>query len=402
MKTRLLVISCLLAAVLPSCSRKPLSERIIMSEMRRCPDATWLDGRQGALKWNYTTGLELRAFQEADAALGLPEAAAYVKDWADKMASADGSSIVTYKLKNYNVDHICPGRIYFPLHEQALADGDSASAARYRAVLDLVRSQLDSQPRTQAGAFWHKAIYPHQLWLDGLYMALPFYAEYTAAFEEGARADSCYADIVHEFKVASEKTFDPATGLFRHAWDESRSMFWADPETGLSQHAWGRADGWYAYALAEVLDFIPEDNPGYGELVSQLQYLLGAVRKYADPATGMWYQVLDCPGREGNYLESTCSAMFLYAALKGVRRGWLDEAGWGEYSRDLYGKFCKAFIRENRDGTVSMTSCCAVGGLGGKQMRSGSFDYYLSEPIIENDCKGIGPFIQASLEFERL
>ena len=177
-------------------------------------------------------------------------------------------------------------------------------------------------------------------------------------------------------------------------------MFWADPVTGQSAHAWGRADGWYAMALVEVLDIIPESHPGHKVLADQLEYLLGAVQKFADPATGMWYQVLDCPAREGNYLESTCSIMFVYAALKGVSKGWLDSAEWGTRSRQAYDSFVKTFIRENSDGTISMTSCCAVGGLGGKQMRSGDFDYYLSEPIVENDPKGVGPFIWASLIYE--
>jgi len=393
---------CTLLLTLAACSPKPYSVRMLQSEMQRCPKASYLDGREGQLKWNYTTGLELMSFLDAASAYGLDDARDYVKEWADAMIDENGD-IVSYKKEKFNVDHICPGRIYLPLYRQAVSDGNSEEAAKYRAVLDILRDQVKDQPRTEAGAFWHKAIYPYQLWLDGLYMALPFYAEYTAEFEaDKAKADSCYADIVHEFEVAAEKTYDPATGLFRHAWDESRSMFWADPETGQSRHAWGRADGWYAMALAEVLSVIPEEHPGRRTLISQLEYLLNAVKPYADPETGMWYQVLDCPGREGNYLEATCSIMFVYAALKGVNRGWLDAAEWEEYAKESYKRFIKAFIRENADGTISMTSCCAVGGLGGKQMRSGDFDYYLSEPVIENDCKGVGPFIWASIEYEKM
>ena len=403
MKKSLSVILSALALLptLYSCKQQdPLSVRMIRSEISRCPDATFLDGRAGTPKWNYTTGLELLAFQDAARTYSLKDVDAYVRNWADLMNEGEGK-IKTYKKSNYNVDHICPARIYFRLYDDALAKGDSLGASSYKAVLDSIRSQVESQPRTEAGAFWHKKIYPYQLWLDGLYMALPFYAQYTARFEsDPAEADRCYRDIVHEFEVAADKTFDPATGLFRHAWDESRKMFWADPVTGQSAHAWGRADGWYAMALVEVLDIIPESHPGHKVLADQLEYLLGAVQKFADPATGMWYQVLDCPAREGNYLESTCSIMFVYAALKGVSKGWLDSAEWGTRSRQAYDSFVKTFIRENSDGTISMTSCCAVGGLGGKQMRSGDFDYYLSEPIVENDPKGVGPFIWASLIYE--
>ena len=361
--------------------------------MQRNPDATYLDGREGQRKWNYTTGLELKSFLDAAKRYELPEVVDYVRAWADTMATEKGE-IYSYKKSNYNVDHICPARIYFDLHDM-YGDQDK----RYRRVTRKVREQLDSHPRTQSGEFWHKQVYPNQVWLDGFYMALPFYAEYTKRYAPKEQRDSLFADIAHQFTAGAKNTYDPATGLFRHAWDESRSMFWCDPETGLSEHAWGRATGWYAIALVEVLDYMPKDHPGHQELVDQLNYLLEVLPKWADPQTGMWYQVLDCPEREGNYQEATCSIMFTYAFLKGLRRGYIDRSH-EEYILGLYPKFIDRFIRENEDGTISMTDCCAVGGLGGKQMRKGDFEYYLSEPIIENDCKGVGPFIWASLEWE--
>lgn len=361
--------------------------------MQRNPDATYLDGRKGQRKWNYTTGLELKSFLDAAKRYELPEVVEYVRAWADTMATEKGE-IYSYKKSNYNVDHICPARIYFDLHD-VYGDQDK----RYRRVTRKVREQLDSHPRTQSGEFWHKQVYPNQVWLDGFYMALPFYAEYTKRYAPKEQRDSLFADIAHQFTAGAKNTYDPATGLFRHAWDESRSMFWCDPETGLSEHAWGRATGWYAIALVEVLDYMPKDHPGHQELVDQLNYMLEVLPKWADPQTGMWYQVLDCPDREGNYQEATCSIMFTYAFLKGLRRGYIDRSH-EDYILGLYPKFIDRFIRENADGTISMTDCCAVGGLGGKQMRKGDFDYYLSEPIIENDCKGVGPFIWASLEWE--
>ncbi len=374
-------------------AQEPYSVRMIRSEMKRNPDATYLDGRNGERKWNYTTGLELKSFMDAAKRYELPEVVAYVRAWADTMATEKGE-VYKYKKSNFNVDHICPARIYFDLHDM-YGDQDK----RYRRVTRKIREQIDDQPRTKSGEFWHKQIYPHQVWLDGFYMALPFYAEYTKRYAPKEQKDSLYADIVHQFTAGAENTLDPKTGLFRHAWDESKSMFWCDPETGLSEHAWGRANGWYAVALVEVLDYLPKNDPGRQALIDQLNYFLEVLPKWADKETGMWYQVLDCPDREGNYQEATCSIMFTYAFLKGLRMGCIDDSH-KDYILGLYPKFIDRFIRENEDGTISMTDCCSVGGLGGKQMRKGDFEYYLSEPIIENDCKGVGPFIWASLEWE--
>ena len=378
---------------LASAAQEPYSVRMIRSEMKRNPDATYLDGRNGERKWNYTTGLELKSFLDAAKRYELPEAVDYVRAWADTMATEKGD-VYKYKKSNFNVDHICPARIYFDLHDM-YGDQDK----RYRRVTRMIREQIDDQPRTKSGEFWHKQIYPHQVWLDGFYMALPFYAEYTKRYAPKEQKDSLFADIVHQFTAGAKNTLDPATGLFRHAWDESRTMFWCDPQTGLSEHAWGRANGWYAVALVEVLDYLPSKHPGRKELIGQLNYFLEVLPKWADKETGMWYQVLDCPEREGNYQEATCSIMFIYAFLKGLRMGYIDDSH-KDYILGLYPKFIDRFIRENEDGTISMTDCCAVGGLGGKQMRKGDFEYYLSEPIIENDCKGVGPFIWASLEWE--
>ena len=391
---KLTIILALLITV-SAFSQEPYSVRMIKSEMQRNPDATYLDGRNGVRKWNYTTGLELKSFMDAADRYDLPEVVAYVKEWADTMATEKGK-VFGYKKSNYNVDHICPARIYFDLHDM-YGDQDK----RYRRVTRMIREQIDSQPRTKSGEFWHKQIYPNQVWLDGFYMALPFYAEYTRRYAPKEQRDSLFADIVHQFVAGAENTYDPATGLFRHAWDESKSMFWCDPQTGLSAHAWGRATGWYAIALVEVLDYLPEDHPGYKTLIGQLNYFLEVLPKWADPKTGMWYQVLDCPERKGNYQEATCSIMFTYAFLKGLRKGYIDDSH-ADYIKGLYQKFIDRFIKENPDGTISMTDCCAVGGLGGKQMRKGDFDYYLSEPIIDNDCKGVGPFIWASLEWEAM
>ena len=379
---RRLVLSALL---LTACAPKPepLSIRMVRSEIARCPEASYLDGCAGALKWNYTTGLELQAMLDC----GETD---YVDDWYDAVIDSTGAIGGGYRKEKFNLDHVCPARTLLNLRKLR-------PKAKYDKAIENIFSQLQDQPRTEAGAFWHKQVYPYQVWLDGLYMAEPFYAQYAA---ETGRME-LFDDITLQFRVAWEKTYDAKTGLPRHAWDESKSMFWCDPETGQSAHSWGRATGWYAMALAEVLDFFPEGYPGRQALLDILQQLLGTLPRYADPKTGMWYQVLDSPGREGNYAEATCSAMFTYVYLKADRKGWLPE-GTGIVPQTLYERLVETFIRTDEDGTVSLTDCCAVAGLGGKENRSGTYDYYIHETITENDPKGIGPFVWASLEYEKL
>ena len=371
MKRIAILATLLLAACAPKTDLKtgPYSVRMVRSEIKRAPEATYLDGQEGNYKWNYTTGLELRSFLAVSRAYDIPEFDAYVRAWYDGVLDKGGQMIGLY---------------------QATPD------LRYAAAIETARKQLEGQPRTEAGAFWHKKAYPYQVWLDGLYMAEPFYAVYA----DITHRDELFDDVVTQFKVAAEKTYDPATGLYRHAWDESRQMFWADPVTGQSAHCWGRALGWYTMALVEVLPFFPENHPGKAELQGILEGILATLPKYADPETGMWYQVLDSPGREGNYLEATCSAMFTYAYLRSAREGYAVPASVDP--KALYEALVKKFIREDADGTLNLTDCCAVAGLGGKENRSGTFEYYINEKIIENDPKGVGPFIWASLEYEKL
>ena len=375
----------LLFAALTACTAKaPLSWRVVESEMARCPEASFLDGQEGKLKWNYTTGLELKAFLDADSVKALP----YVDAWYDAIIDDEGR-IYKYKKSHYSLDHICPGRTLFRLY-------DLTGKPKYRAAMDTLYSQLQAQPRTADGGFWHKAIYPGQMWLDGLYMALPFYTEYTNRYvKDSLQRAANYADIVHQFTLIYGHTFDPVTGLLRHAWDSTREMFWCDPETGQSAHAWGRAMGWYVMALVDVAERLP-DGPGKDTLAQLLTVVYGSLSLYADAATGMWYQVLDSPYREGNYLEATASAMFVYGWLKAVRLGLL---GGREAAVQAYEALLRTFVTEE-NGLVNLNHCCEVAGLGGKQHRKGDFQYYISEPIRANDPKGIGPLIWAALEYE--
>lgn len=369
-----------------------LAVRMAESEIARNPSPTMLDGiPAGKVKWNYTTGLELLAIRDAGEAWDRPDFIAYADRYYDTIVQADGS-VLTYSRAKYNLDHICPGRALFSLYNRT-------GEQRYAQVLDTLYAQLRAQPRNFDGGFWHKAVYPHQMWLDGLYMAEPFYAEYVMTHLTGAALDDAVADIVNQFVTVGKHTWDPKTGLYRHAYDDSREMFWCDSISGQSAHAWCRAMGWYAMAIVETMQYLGKSD-ATRPMQAILERIYDVLPRYADPQTGMWYQVLDQPGREGNYLESTGSVMFVYAQLKAVRLGYLPEEMREEALR-RYEQFVDRFIRENADGTISMTDCCAVAGLGGKQRRSGTFEYYISEPVIENDCKGVGPFIWASLEYDR-
>ncbi len=391
----LLLTACGPAKGLLATGAKPLSLRMAKSEMLRNPSPTTLDGiAPGKVKWNYTTGLELLSLMDAAKAYDRPDLYDYALKYYDTIVQADGS-VLTYAKEKYNLDHICPGRPLFEIYERT-------GEERYLAVLDTLYAQLQGQPRTADGGFWHKQVYPNQMWLDGLYMAEPFYAEYVHRFvatRDIASAAEREADIARQFLTVARYTYDPETELYRHACDASREMFWCDKTTGQTPHAWGRAMGWYAMAIVETLDYL-SPSEGRDAMVGILNRIYEVLPRYADPETGMWYQVLDEPRREGNYLEATGSIMFVYARLKAIRKGWLPESGLTAALAD-YERFVKRFVKENEDGTISITDCCAVAGLGGKSMRDGTFEYYISEPVIENDCKGVGPFIWASLEYEK-
>ena len=381
------------AGELLSPEAEPLSAVVVRSEMQRCPDATYLDGMEGTLKWNYTTGLELKAFLDVYeiSRQARNDILDYVKAWYDAAIGENGE-IYKYKKSNFSTDHICPGRTLFQLY-------DLTGDPRYRKAMDILFEQIQDQPRTPEGGFWHKQIYPNQMWLDGLYMAQPFYAEYTLRYVTNQDyRKRFFADIVHQFETVYHYTYDVETGLLRHAWDSSHEMFWCNPATGQSQHAWGRALGWYMMALVDVMEIIPagEGREALADLFLDLWY---ALQEYADPETGMWYQVLDCPAREGNYLEATASAMFAYAQFKAVRLGILEDV---DAAVKTYEQLLNTFVTRDDEGFVTLHRCCEVAGLGGKLSRSGDYEYYINERVRDNDPKGIGPLIWAALEYERL
>ena len=368
--------------------KQPWSVRMVESEMIRCPESWQLDF-QPKLKWDYCHGLELQAMLDVYDTYGDKKIFDYALAYADTMIHNDGS-IETYKLHEYNIDRLNSGKFLFRIYEQTKDE-------KYKKAIDLLRSQLDTHPRNEDGGFWHKKVYPNQMWLDGIYMGAPFYAEY--AFRNNRVQD--YQDIVNQFITEARHTYDPKNGLYRHACDVSRKERWADPVTGQSQHSWGRAMGWYAMAFVDALDFIPKHEAGRDSMLVILNNIAAQVKRIQDPKTGLWYQVLDKSGEKGNYLESSCSTMFVYALFKAVRKGYIDKS-YLKVALKGYQGILDNFIEVDKDGVVTITKACAVAGLGGKNYRMGDYTYYINETIRSNDPKAVGPFIMASLEWERL
>jgi unsaturated rhamnogalacturonyl hydrolase len=362
--------------------------RMARSEMQRAPEAWQLDFREEP-KWDYTFGLEGQAFIQLSEATGDMKYFDYIEAYADAMIN-DLGEIRTYKLSNYNIDHLNPGKMLFALYEKT-------NKEKYKKALELLRAQISTHPRINEGGFWHKLRYPHQMWLDGLYMGAPFYAQCIGYFHE---PDSLYDDVINQFAIAARRTCDSASGLFRHAYDESRTQRWADPVTGQSRYVWGRAMGWFAMALVDVLDFIPATHPRRSELITILNSVVEGVKKYQQES-GVWYQILDLGGREKNYLEATCSCMFAYTLLKAVSKGYIN-ASYKEIAKKAYEGILNTFVETDTHGQIHLTQCCAVAGLGGEPYRDGSYGYYMSEPIRSNDAKGVGPFIMASLWYDRM
>lgn len=385
---------------------KNYSEWLTYSEMKRVPQSYMLDFAKSP-RWSYVMGIELEAMLDTYLKYGGDDIRKYCQLYTDTMIN-DKGEIRSYKLEDYNLDQIRTGHFVARMYEKY------PEAKNLKAMQTLMK-QLDKQPRTKEGVYWHKAIYAYQVWLDGIFMGLPYRCLTARNLLSAKKAKKIYDDAVDQISKTYERTLDPKTGLNRHAWDETHEMFWADKETGLSQHCWGRAQGWYTMALIELLDAMPEDYDRRGEVIELLRKDLDAVIKWQDKETGLWYQVMDEPGRKGNYLESTCSSMFAYVLMKATNKGYLGDK-YFLAGKKAYQGILKNFIRVNADKTISLTNCCAVAGLGPgmsehvkkaapnvkeNKRRDGSYDYYLSEPVRDNDAKGVGPFIWASLEYEK-
>ncbi len=394
------LIVCLLSITLFSCKSKSnavtdtskiatnqkWSDRMAQTLILAHPESWMIDNAQ-APKWDYVHGLVLTAIEELDHTRPNPTYKNYVKSYVDNFIEADGS-IKTYSLDKYNIDMIVAGRLLFDVYANTKEE-------KYLKAMQLLRKQIEEQPRTPSGGFWHKKIYPNQMWLDGLYMGEPFYAEYTATFENG----KSFNDIAKQFELIQKNAIDPKTGLLYHAWDESKEMAWANKETGKSPNFWSRSLGWYVMALVDVLEYMPKDHPKQKELVGYLNETAEALVKVQDKS-GLWYQVTDMGGREGNYLEASGSAMFAYAFAKGANKGYLP-AKYKKIANQTFDAIVKDLIKIGPNGEVVITQACAVAGLGGNPYRDGSYEYYINEKKKDNDPKATGPFILAALELNK-
>lgn len=340
-------------------------------------------------RWEYEDGLMLDGVRAVHRLTGDPRYAAYVRRNIDHFVRTDGS-IAGYSREDYNLDHVNNGKAVLDLLEET---GDR----RYRLAADRLFDQLQRQPRLRAGTFWHKLIYPDQVWLDGLYMGSVFYARYCAL----AGHDDLVDDVVLQFTTAYELTLEGPSGLCRHACDESRRMGWADPATGRSPHVWLRALGWFVMAMTDVLEHVPAEHPGHARIRGQLRDVLTALHRVRDLRTGLWHQIPDQGDRPLNYLESSGSFMVLAAIAKALRLGYLAGTDWEQALEAGWAHATEQFLSVDAQGWVNVHGMCHVAGLGGEPYRDGTYAYYMSEPVVTNDHKGVGPFLLLAAEMEQ-
>ncbi len=366
---------------------QPWSERMAATAMNLWADSMALKPGQPA-GWTYDQGLVLNGIERVWLKTGAGKYFNYIQKSMDFFVQKDGS-IRTYKQADHNIDNIKPGGNLLLLYDVLEDD-------KYRKAAMQLREQLQTQPRTKEGGFWHKQRYPYQMWLDGLYMGEPFYAQYAKRFNEPAAFD----DIANQFTWMEQHARDAATGLLYHGWDESKTEKWADKNTGLSSQFWSRAMGWYGMALVDVLENFPVDHPKRNTLLTILKRYITAVKRVQDKNTGVWWQVLNKANEKGNYPEASGSCMFVYTIAKAVRLGYADASELDAAKKGFNG-IIKTFVTEN-NGQVNLNKVCQVAGLGGNPYRDGSYAYYVGEPVVSNDPKGIGAFILAAAEMETI
>jgi unsaturated rhamnogalacturonyl hydrolase len=339
--------------------------------------------------WNYEIGVVLMGFERLWKTTGDATYVNYSKHIVDHFIAADGT-IKTYNQEEYNSDNIPTGRILLFLNNQF-------KEKRYEVAIANLRRQVTWQPRNKAGGFWHKLKYPYQMWLDGLYMIEPFYAEYAVTYKQLQALN----DIIDQFVIMEKHSRNAKTGLLYHGWDESKIQRWANPKTGLSPEFWSRGMGWYMMALVDVLDFIPADHPRRKELVQILNRLSKALVAFQDKPSGVWWQVTNKANQKDNYLESSATAMFVFALAKAERKGYIDKTYIPAIKKG-YNGMIKQFVEQDKDGNYHYLHAVAGAGLGGTPYRDGSYDYYVKEPKRDDDLKAIGPFIQACIEVDAL
>jgi rhamnogalacturonyl hydrolase YesR len=382
---------------------KPYSERFAETIKTQYPDSIvvkkflqhMLQDKQGTdpdkrpASWNYEEAVILRGIEKVWKQTGNKEYFNYIKKIIDHFINPDGT-IRTYEMNEYNSDQVTAGLQLLLLYRETKDE-------KYKKAADLLRHQITWQPRTKEGGFWHKHKYPYQMWLDCNYMLNLFYAEYCRDFN----TPQYYNDIANQFIWVESHTRDEKTGLLFHGWDESKNQKWANPQTGQSPSFWSRSIGWYAMSLVDILEILPEKHPKKAQLMALLKKLAPVLEQYQDKNEGVWFQVTDKGGWKGNYLEASGSCMFTYMLAKGVRLGYLDKK-YLAVAQKGYDGILKNFVETDSTGMVHLNHTCSGGGLGGVPYRSGEYGYYVTEPQRRDDLKGIGAFINASIEMEML
>ncbi len=342
--------------------------------------------KQGkALEWNYIDGCMMTSLLTLWKQTGDREYFDFAENYLDYYVFEDGT-LRGYEIETYNLDNICEGRVLFDVYRET-------GKEKYAKAIELLYSQLEKQPRTKYGSFWHKLIYPNQVWLDGLYMAQVFNTRYQIY-----SGKNDYSDIVNQFKNVRNYMFDEEKKLYYHGFDASKEAFWAK-EDGCSKSFWLRSLGWYLVALADVIEYLPEENSEErAYLSSLLKEALEGVSQYKDEESGIFMQIVDAGRREGNYPETSGSSMIAYACLKASRLEVVDSK-FAELGKSVFESICKNYLTET-DGELNLGNICLVAGLGpeNNRRRDGTFEYYVSEPVVENDAKGVAPFIMCYVE----
>lgn len=362
------------------------SERTTLTILNKYPKAWQIDGTEKP-KWDYKMSLVLTAFEKLYQKTNDKKYFNYIKEYADEMIDSSGN-IKKYDLKEYNIDYVNPGKLLFNLY-------DETKDNRYLKVIQQLRTQLETQPRMASGGFWHKQIYPNQMWIDGLYMAEPFYTQYTVTYENGKALD----DVAKQFELVQNHLVDKKTGLVYQAWDESKQIGWANPETGTSPTIWGRGIGWYMMALVETLDYYPKTNPNYKVLVGYLNQISKNVLKYKSES-GLWYQVTDKPELKDNFLESSSSSMIIYSLAKGADKGYLAP-NYKKIAQKSFDAFVKEFVKKGENGEVVISNVSSNVGLGGKPFRDGTNEYYIKSKTKDNSSPALAAFLLSATQLNK-
>ncbi len=393
-----------LLALAPLCAHAadttntPWSVRMADSILTRAPKARMIENPTNkSPAWSYSTALAVYAVAKVGIQTGDEKYLQYARDYADEFVDAKGNiDPAKYKPDTYKLDDLAPGRLLMLLASPKADEDPTKPFQKYTKAVQELLDQVPNQPRNKDGGFWHKKVYPHQMWLDGIFMACPLLAESGATFHRPELIDEACTQI----QLIAGHTLDPKTGLFFHGYDDSKEQKWADKTTGLSPNLWGRADGWYAAGIVDSLDNVPPEHPARPKLIAILKDFSAAIAKAQDPETHVWWQVLDQPKREGNYMESSASCMFVYALAKAARNHYIDES-YIDVAKSGFDGIQKQFVEVDDKGLVTLKDTCLVAGLGGTPYRDGSYEYYIHEKRGSNDPKGLGPFILASLELEK-